>query len=476
MNKHVRALAKVAVVSALFFASSCSSPAGGDGPDVPGGSVPNVSSPETRLGPGGVVWTRRTSGTLSGLISVTSGNGLIVVTGNNGVILTSADGVDWTLRKTGVDAAINHVIWTGAKFIAVGDSGTILTSTDGTTWSLRNKSPDYHLESVAWNGKTFVTVGGLFINSGLSTTTILSSVDGETWTKESGGHGILFGVAWGGIAFLAAGYNYDFSTVEDHSTPVTYLSLDGKRWDVVNADVEQYNAFTNVIHDGRRFVAVGGSRRLQDPFATLYFTSDFNKWTAASLPTRNTLEGIAFTGSEYVAVGKQGTIVMSDSNGLWKERVSGVVADLNGVAGTSVGWQLVAVGDSGTLLTSPCGKKVSPSNPPARHPLVGTWKHEQDIIVHANGSETAVSTDSLPTLSFSFAEDSSLLLYVVFHSELVRTFEGTWTTQGDQLTISSPAFSGGATRYSLAGTTLTMSFPDTQGQEAVTRKQVYLRQ
>jgi hypothetical protein len=474
MIKHVKTLASVGVLSVLLFACDRAASTG-DGLEGPEGSVPNVSNPETGLAPGGVVWTRRNSGTMSGLISVTSGNGLIVVTGNNGVILTSADGVDWTLRTTGVDAAINHVIWTGGKFIAVGDSGSILTSTNGTTWSLRNKSSDYHLESVAWNGKTFVTVGGLFIHSGLSTTTILTSADGETWTKESGGHGILFGVAWGGIAFLATGYNYDFSTVEDHSTPVAYLSLDGKNWDVVNADVVQYNAFTNVIHDGKRFVAVGGSRRLQDPFATIYSTSDFNKWTSASLPTKDTLEGIAFTGSEYVAVGKQGTIIMSDLNGRWKARTSGVVADLNGVAGTSVGWQLVAVGDNGTLLTSPCGKRVSPSSP-ARHALVGTWKHKEDIIVRANGSETVAPTDSLPTFIFSFAEDNSLLLYVLLHSELLQTFEGTWTAKGDQLTISSPAFSGGAARYSLAGTTLTMSFPDTVGQETVTRKQIYLRQ
>jgi hypothetical protein len=474
MNKHVRTLAVVAVVSALPFNCNGPSPTGSDGPEGPEGSVRNVSNPETGLAPGGVVWTQRSSGTMSGLISVTSGNGLIVVTGNNGVILTSADGANWTLRKTGLDVALNHVIWTGSKFIVVGDSGTILTSSDGTTWSVRNKSPDYHLESVAWNGKTFVTVGGLFIHSGLSTTTILSSVDGEAWTKESGGHGILFGVAWGGIAFLATGYNYNYSTVEDQSTPVTYLSLDGKKWDVVNADVREYNAFTNVIHDGRRFVAVGGSRRLQDPFATLYFTSDFNTWKSASLPTKSTIEGIAFTGSEYIAVGKQGTIIMSGSDGLWKARASGVVADLNGVAATSVGWQLVAVGDGGTLLTSPCGKKVSTASP-ARHELVGTWKHKEDIIVRANGSESVVSTESLPTIIFSFAEDHSLLLYVLLHSELVQTFEGTWTAKGDQLTISSPAFSGGAARYSLAGTTLTISFPETLDQEAVTRKQVYLR-
>lgn len=459
----------------VFLACNGDSPTGNDGP-VPGpgsGNSINISSPEIRLAPGGLEWTKRQSGTLSGLISVASGNGKIVIAGNNGVILTSSDGMAWTLLNVGRNVALNHVIWTGKQFITVGDSGTIATSADGEHWTLRHKSPDYHLESVAWNGSTFIAAGGLFIHSGLSQPAMLTSLDGEQWTAGSPGHGIFFGAAWGDVAFLAVGYNYDFTTVADYSSAVMYLSRDGHNWSVINANITDHNAFTHVIFDNRRFVAVGGSRNVNDAFASVYTTSDFENWNRVSVPTRNTLEGVAFTGSEYVAVGQRGTIIMSDTSGWnWKTRTSGVLADLNAVAATSVGWQLVAVGDSGTILTSPCGR--SAVTPPTPHPLVGYWKQGEDVYLHGNGDRTPGALDSTYELLYGFKADHSATIFAFLGGDLMASSAGSWSVSGSRLSMSFTE-SVDNIDYRISGNQCTLTFPDTLNGESVTHQLVLKR-
>jgi photosystem II stability/assembly factor-like uncharacterized protein len=476
-----RSLPKPAMVFALalmgaLLACDGGSPTGGDNNPPSGTHVdfPNVSNPEVRLAPGGVEWTRRESGTLSGLIAVTSGNGKIVIVGNNGVVLTSTDGLAWSLHNVGVNVAMNYVIWTGDKFIAVGDSGTIATSPDGAQWVLRKHSQNYHLETVAWNGKTFVAAGGKIINSGLTQPAMLTSPDGENWTETSQGDGLFYGAAWGGIAFLAVGFNYDFSTVADYSNPVMYLSRDGKSWDVINANIEDHNSFNHIIFDGQRFVAVGGSRNVNDSFATVYTTSDFNQWTRASVSTRKSLEGVAYTGSEYFAVGHGGVILRSDSaGGIWRTRASGVTANLNAIAATSLGWQLIAVGDSGTILTSPCGQ--SQATPPALHPLVGYWKEVQDVIRHGNGTQTITPMDSTLEMLFGFRADQSVILFAFEGGALVASEDGTWSATGSRLTLSIAGAPGTGSDYTLAGDQLRFSAPDTLAGENVTRTTVLQR-
>lgn len=464
------------VLMGAFSACNNDSPTSGNGTPNLGslGEPLNVSNPEVRLAPSGLEWTRRESGTLSGLISVTSGNGKIVVVGNNGVILTSTDGVSWTLHQAGANVAMNHVIWTGEQFIAVGDSGTIVTSRDGEQWILRSQSKDYHLESIAWNGKTLVAVGGKFIHSGLSQPTMVTSLDGVTWSASSPGDGIFYGAAWGGVAYLAVGFRYNFTTVSDNSHPVMYLSRDGKDWDVINANIREYNAFLHVIYDGRRFVAVGGSRNVNDSFATAYMTSDFKQWDPGSVSTRKTLHGVAYTGSEYIAVGQGGAIVMADTSGsIWRLRASGVKANLNAVAATSLGWQLIVVGDSGTILTTPCGK--SSDAPPTSHPLVGNWKQVKDFIRHADGSQTTSPMDSLGEFLFDFKADRSLTLFVFDGSALLTSLSGSWSAVGSQLYMSFPGGSSEPTHYILSGNEATITFPDTIAAENVTRTWVLQR-
>jgi len=89
----------------------------------------------------GVTWTRRSSGTVSGLSSVAYGNGKFVAVGNkttdgfslSNVELTSANGTTWTQQIT---ATADHGIAYGnGVFVGLTDGNYIIKSTDGMNWT-----------------------------------------------------------------------------------------------------------------------------------------------------------------------------------------------------------------------------------------------------------------------------------------------------------------------------------------------------
>jgi hypothetical protein len=75
--------------------------------------------------------------------------------------------------------------------------------------------------------------------------------------------------------------------------------------------------------------------------------------TARVSGTTNRLNGVVWSGSQFVAVGDGGTILTSGDGATWIKRSSGTTAALEGVVWS--GTEYAVVGDSGTFLTSPDG-------------------------------------------------------------------------------------------------------------------------
>ncbi|MBI5891782.1 MAG: hypothetical protein HZB47_14130 [Nitrosomonadales bacterium] len=161
------------------------------------------------VGTGGVViqnipassteWTQLTStnNTTEALYAIASdGAGNLVATGASGRIIYSSDGTAWTKIAFGTSAlygvAYGNSTTNGYVFVAVGAGGKILWSDDkGATWT------DVTAASVTSEDLKAVTYGG--INSASSSTTsvgvfvavgangtVLTSVDGVTWTRQTG--------------------------------------------------------------------------------------------------------------------------------------------------------------------------------------------------------------------------------------------------------------------------------------------------
>ncbi|MCK4708921.1 MAG: fibronectin type III domain-containing protein, partial [Gammaproteobacteria bacterium] len=81
---------------------------------------------------------------------------------------------DWQwLNPTPQGNTLHTIISDGSQFVSVGDYGTILTSIDGATWTTRISGSRNNLYGITWDGSQFMAVGYFG--------TILTSPDAVTW-------------------------------------------------------------------------------------------------------------------------------------------------------------------------------------------------------------------------------------------------------------------------------------------------------
>lgn len=152
------------------------------------------------------------------------------------------------------------------------------------------------LKSVIWADTQFVAVGEGCPGSGNWRALMMTSPDGRNWTRRFEGYRqMLKSVAWTGSRLLATGYDVD------KDTGVAYSSPDGIDW------TSQKGSGTGggkgvTIWAGSRFVFVG----------TYVSTSpDGATWTYWNSGSPGALTSVVSTGTQLVAVGLTGTILTS---------------------------------------------------------------------------------------------------------------------------------------------------------------------
>ena len=174
--------------------------------------------------PDGITWTLRSSPTSLSMFGVAAGSGTtFAAVGQSGNTLSSPDGSTWTQHTAGAANGnnVSGVAWNGSVFVAVGIAQTIMTSSNASTWTAQTDSTTGDVFGVAWNGTKFVAVG---FNSSTVGSVILDSVNGTgtSWTSRdatpAGGRS-LNAVTFGNSEFVAVG---------GYGTIVT--SLDGVTW------------------------------------------------------------------------------------------------------------------------------------------------------------------------------------------------------------------------------------------------------
>ena len=308
-----------------------------------------------------LTWTQQTSNTTSQLEDVIWSGTQFAAVGRDGTIVTSPDGEAWTVQTShaGETTYLRDVAWSGAQFVAVGGPETgaqvIVTSPDGVTWTPRTSNATYALNSVIWGGTQFVAVGG--------NGTIVTSPDGVTWTArtvtvEETTH--LIDVAWNGTQFVAVGGT-------ETGAQIVVTSEDGVTWTLRVHDAER-RQLKSVIWSGTQFVAVGGiliawqgvppELGIGSAIAT---SPDGITWTQRIVPWPGTLYSVAWTGSQFVAVGEPPpgmymAILTSPDGVTWSTRATEL--DLSGALYCVAysGSELAAVGHgpwySGELLVS----------------------------------------------------------------------------------------------------------------------------
>jgi len=234
--------------------------------------------------------------------------------------------------------------------VAVGDSGTILTSPNCTTWTAQTSGTANTLRGVAhkwWASPcSLIAVG----DHG----TILTSSDGSSWTfQASGTHANLYAVTY--IPKYPVGY---FIAVGDSGTILT--SPNCINWSHQSSASKR--RFKGVTYSHNWNIIAGDS-------GTIQTSPDTTVWTIQTSGTNNNLNAVLclfdlrtngamadtgvpfFCNGQYnVAIGNNGTIISSPEGKSWATQSSGTQRNLNGISGR--GNMFIVVGDHGTILTS----------------------------------------------------------------------------------------------------------------------------
>jgi hypothetical protein len=144
-----------------------------------------------------------------------------------------------------------------ASFIAVGDSGSILTSPDAVAWTPQviPHSVTPALYGVAASSTRLVAVGTQSDPvSSTTTSLILTSNDGVTWTSVPGTiQAALYAVTWSGSHFVAVGS----ALGQPNAQAIAFVSPDGLTWTTTQISLTGLNVLYDIAWSGARFVAVG---------------------------------------------------------------------------------------------------------------------------------------------------------------------------------------------------------------------------
>lgn len=389
-----------------------------------GGSI--ITTPD----PASVPWSVQRLDSQPSMLDLIFAEGLFVAVGASGAILTSSDGSTWQRQESGVSRPLHQIVYTASQFIAVGE-GSILTSPDARTWTPHNTPPGglptespARLTGIAYgNGSYVAAAGGLW-----------QSTDLNTWRSVSYS-AFIWGITFHDGLFVAVGHTSGPRTV------AIMTSTDAVNWDtqIINVHIEvQYPELRRVIHDGNRFVAVGGGVYWESNLKSLVLTSpDGRQWTEQETTGRSPLLSVAvghgqwvavgsgsngpivfpnivmmshdsgswavvseppklaavqFANDSFLAVGNSGTILRSNDGVLWQTAMSGTTSDLSDIA--SSGNVTIAIGTFGTILRSSNGIDWTRQISPTRVHLTGAV-FAQGLFVVVGGFQVTAGDGTL---------------------------------------------------------------------------------
>lgn len=157
-------------------------------------------------------------------------------------------------------------------------------------------------------------------------------------------------------------------------------------------------------------------------------SAPLDNWTSRTSGTTNTLYGITYadtTGTDtFVAVGNSGTILTSPTGTTWTSRTSGTANTLRGAAyGNSA---FVAVGSSGTILTSPTGTTWTSKTSGTTYTLFGVAYGNSTFVAVGDGTlgDTILTSPTGTTWTSRTSPSSTYELYAITYGTSVLLDEG----------------------------------------------------
>ncbi len=176
-----------------------------------------------------------------------------------------------------------------------------LWSSDGIEWQVLSRS-DTGVNELAF-------ADGLYV--GRRSASFYTSIDGATWTLAMG-TSFGRGLAYGAGRFVAGG-----------TTGSVFVSTNGTSWSTQPLGTQV--GITSVLHDGTRFIAVGGQMISGTATAAVMLSADGLAWTNLVLPSNSTsLTRVVQAGSRYFAFTDTPGLVFFSENGTEWAQVPGL--------------------------------------------------------------------------------------------------------------------------------------------------------
>ena len=323
------------------------------GPYTLSGNTLNIDGAVfTRQGGGGMIWTAVADSTIwyestvtyngttykmySDINAVAYGGGRWVAVGEKGKIAYSDNGASWTAvtDSTFGTSEIRAVAYGNGRFVAVGDDGKMAYSDNGASWTaVSNGGGTWR--AIAYGADKFVAVG-----FGMS-----YSTDGTSWTtvpsENRGGLSSINGITFANNKFIAVGNSGKMAS-----------SSDGTSWTAVGDSSFGDTSINAVAYGNNRWVAVGywddvGPNTNATIGTMAYSTDNGVTWTAvpraSTFNTAASIGAVAFGNNRFVAGCHLGYTAYSTDGVSWTTG-SKIISGINGIAYS--GSRFVAVGEN----------------------------------------------------------------------------------------------------------------------------------
>jgi hypothetical protein len=275
------------------------------------------------------------------VVSVAYGSGRFVAVAADGGVFTSSNGETWTKRVLDPNQnsiKLSKVAFGNGVFVAIGDWNRVFRSSDGVVWtsSFYPGTIDYYTSTKLTD--IVFTSGYFAAYSGGDGTGF--SVDGANWNRTfaSGTFDSYYPPmlgTWPGGAVLMAWRGASL-----------YRSTDGNRW-TFSATTENYG-FADMTAIGSQWVAVGDAL---DWSGKIGLSEDLGaSWVVpTSVPNHSSLTAVAHGAGETVAVGSDGEILSSSNLQTWERHNLFTSSDFSDVIYAN--GSFVAVGSNGLVAT-----------------------------------------------------------------------------------------------------------------------------
>ncbi|MCK5841177.1 MAG: hypothetical protein KAH31_03340 [Candidatus Sabulitectum sp.] len=268
----------------------------------------------------GESWDREESNTLFCLndVAISITTGIAISVGDNGTILRRGEDETWAdVSPEGFTADLYSVAVGVSGMMACGEDGALLSSFDGGTgWRILDNFQHSGIDLYSVNfdpthPNSFLIVG----EDGF----IYSSEDGLVETESSSDYVASCGTLCNGF-------------------PDLIVERDGRAYRIQS---ENNFIIDNTILSGATEIVTGGSRyTVVGERGSIYRLLPQNEWECIAPITEENLNDVAYImwGQTLCAVGKNGTVLISEDNGLtWEISNPETSRDLNAVAGNGAG-------------------------------------------------------------------------------------------------------------------------------------------